>query len=305
MTIAQRMKAADKQAVCKKLVTQLKKTYKGSVPKSDRPILETMLFGVCLENSTRDAATAAYDRLHDEFHDLNEIRVSSITELERVLHGLPDPEWKAMRIRSVLHHIFEKQFSYDFEILRRKTHDLAGKQLAKIDNLSHFVRNYTLQTALGSHVLPFDDLMTKAVCWFGLADVGSSPEEASEAVKPALRKNDAPLFCHLLRQFATDARFMKAVESRLKKPPEEGFDPTTAVERLTDLMKNPTARPKKKAAAKKTSAKKSTTTRKKTKSPAQKTATKRAATKGKKTAARKKTTTKKRSTKTGKSKASR
>eukprot|EP00913_Durusdinium_trenchii_P008943 g8409.t1 len=35
-------------------------------------------------------------------------------------------------------------------------------------------------------------------------------------------------------------------EARLRKAPEEGFDPTTATERLTDLMKNPTARPKKK-----------------------------------------------------------
>lgn len=306
MTIAQRMKAADKQAVCKKLVNLLKKTYKGSVPKSDRPILETMLFGVLQENATPEAARKAYDQLHAAFHDLNEIRVSSITELERVLQDLPEPEWKAMRIRSVLHHIFEKHFAYDFEILRRKTHELAGKQLAKIDRLSPFVRNYTLQSGLGSHVLPFDDCMTRAVIWFGLADADASPEAASEAVKPAIRKSDAPVFCQLVRYFATDAKVMKALEARVKKVPEEGFDPATAAERLTELLKNPTAPPKKVAAAKKTPAQKSASKPSKTKAPAKKTAAKRPAAKAKKAAtAKKKTTTKKRATKTGKSKASR
>ena len=257
MTIAQRMKASEKQAICKNLVTVLKKRYQGSAPNADRPILETILFAVCLENAPPAAAAATYDRLQSEFHDLNEIRVSSITELERVFRGLTDPEWRALRIRSVLHHIFENQYTFDFEDLRRKTHDLAAKQLAKINHLSDFIRTYTLQTALDSHSVPVDDRMCAAAIWLGLADPGSTPKEASQALKPALRKNDAPLFCHLLRCFATDAPLVRPLESRLKKPPQEGFDPNTAVERLTGFFKKPTSGARKKAtAAKKTASKK-------------------------------------------------
>ena len=116
MTAAQRAKASDKQGIVKKLVATLKKRYKGQAPpKEDRPVLETLLFSACLENVSYPEGQAAYDRLHAAFHDLNEIRVSAISELTRAMEPLPDADIRAWRVRSTLHYVFEKNFSFEFE----------------------------------------------------------------------------------------------------------------------------------------------------------------------------------------------
>ena len=72
-----KLKASDRQALFRKIVTVLKKKYGGSVPKDQRNVLETMLFACCLEDAQHEDAEAAYQNLLDSFHDLNEIRVSS------------------------------------------------------------------------------------------------------------------------------------------------------------------------------------------------------------------------------------
>ena len=284
MTKAQRMKASEKQAVCKKLTAALKKRYKLSLPKKSRPVLETILFGICLEDAPLQDAEEAYERLYADFHDLNEIRVSSITELEQVFNTMQAPEWRALRIRNSLHFVFEKHFSYDFEILRRKTHDLAAKQLSKINGLSAFVKTYTLQASLGSHVIPVDESMTNAAIWLGLVPSGLTPAKASEALKPALRKNDAPLFCHLLRCLATDPKIACNLQAHVQNSPEDGFDPHTAIARLPELLKKPPAPKKttaKKTTAKKTAAKKSSAKKNTKKKVAVKKAVKKAAAKKK------------------------
>ena len=132
------VKASEKQKITKKLVSILKKHYKGNVPKVERPVLETVLYAICLENCTLEEADAAFERLFSSFHDLNEARVSSMFELTDVFDGLEAPEWKAMRVRKTLHHVFETHYAYDLEILRRKTLDLAQKHLKRIKALSPF-----------------------------------------------------------------------------------------------------------------------------------------------------------------------
>ena len=55
---AKTLKAADKQTILKKLVTEMKRRYGGSVPKQQRSALETLLFAACLEDSNQRDAEA-------------------------------------------------------------------------------------------------------------------------------------------------------------------------------------------------------------------------------------------------------
>lgn len=242
MPTTRRAKASDKQGVCKKLVPLLKKRYPGGVPKSDRTVLRTILYGICLENAGAAEADRAFERLESNFHDLNEVRVSTIAELESIFEGMSDPAWRAMRVRGTLQYVFEKQFSFDFEGLRRKTLDLAAKQLARIKCLTPFVRDYTLLSVLGSHLVPADERMTRAAIWLGLAEPGMSPEQASEALKSSVRKADAPLLCQQLRQLATDPALIPAfdeVDHYTENDEEEfPYDLDTAVARLKALFEH-------------------------------------------------------------------
>jgi endonuclease III len=226
----------DKLTLGKKLVALLKKRYPSPPAHEERPVLETLLFAICLEDASVEQAEEAYRGLLSAFHDLNELRVSSITELSQVFGVLPSADWRAHRVRQVLQYVFEKHFEFAFEGLRRKTLELATKQLFKIRDLSPFDRNYTLQSALGTHVIPVDQLMTNAAIWLGLAAPGETPEQAAETLKSAVRKADVFVFAHYLRALAVDPRLVKAFE-----PGKEGArtpaDPQTMIERLEALFK--------------------------------------------------------------------
>src|SRR5262245_61690968 len=180
MVAANRSKAMDKQEVCRKMTSLLKKTYAAALPKQDLPVLETLMYAVCLENSPPEKAGMVYARLLNAFHDLNEVRVSSISELQPTFVDLGDPEWRAARVKGALQYVFETNYAFDFESLRRKTAELAAKQLSKIPALSPFVRAYVMQHCLGSHILPLDERMHAALAWLGLAARDETPEQAGE-----------------------------------------------------------------------------------------------------------------------------
>ena len=81
------------------------------------------------------------------------MRVSSITELAVVFDGLVSADWRAHRVRNVLQYVFEKHFEFAFEKLRRKTLELATKQLHKIRDLLRLITD-TLQVVLAPRSSP-------------------------------------------------------------------------------------------------------------------------------------------------------
>lgn len=244
-----RAKAAERQAVLKKLQPLLKKHFKFALPKAERPVLETMLFAVCLENQSPDEAERCYARFRADFPDLNEARVSQVSELERAFSGLADSEWRGFRLRAALQFVFEKSFTFEFESLKKKTLDLAVKQLARLKHATPFIRSYTLQSALGAHLLPVDDSMRRLFVWMGLVEPTMSEDEIGEALKSSVRKAEAATFCLAIRLAATD-EFVRTHVPEVSEAPPEGYDPTTAIARLQGLLDRtePKVKPKPKAA---------------------------------------------------------
>ena len=236
MAAAKRLKASDKQAICKKLVTTLKKRYKGSVPKNNRDVLHSMIFCICLEENSHDGAEELFEKLMESFHDLNEIRVSSITELEAVFTESRISEWRALRTRSLLHYIFEENFQYDYEAVRRKTQEQATKVLKKVKDISPFMVLQTLQLVLGSHVLPLDPRMINVAIWLGFVEPGSSADQASDQLKAVVRKNEVAQFCHLIRGIANDESLYDVIAFDVAEEPAETFDLNAVDKRLTEAI---------------------------------------------------------------------
>lgn len=249
MVAASRAKSSDRAAILKKLLPAIKKQYKVVVPKHDRPVLETMLYAICLEDVSVDEAELAFERLGKEFPDLNEIRVSSISEIERAFLGLPRAEWRAFHVRSVLQYVFEKSFAFEFESLRKKTLELAQKQLAKIKHLSNFVRNYTLQSVIGAHQIPIDESMARTLIWLGLVPPNQDGEQMGETMKAVVRKSEVPLFCFSVRCLATDKVVHEFFDPKKYPPPPEGHDGAPVTERLAELYKAATSKSKAKPGA--------------------------------------------------------
>lgn len=235
---ATRAKLADRQTVLKKITPLLKKHYKLATPK-ERPVLETLVFAICLEDASLDTAEKVYQKLLADWSDLNEARVSAVSELEQWFAGQRDPDLRAYRFRNVLQYIFEKSFGFEFESLKKKTLELAAKQLQKIRHLSPFVRNYALQQVIGAHLLPFDMASVRALGWLGLVGPGQMTEDAAnEALKGSIRKAEAEQFCAAIRAFATDVAVRDVFDDRTGAVPwpEQGFDVGTSLERLERLL---------------------------------------------------------------------
>ena len=224
------MKSSDKQDLCRKMITLLKPRY-GSAPKKSLPVLETMLFSVCLEGVPPEYAEQTYQRLLTEFQDLNEIRVSSIYELERLFVDYPDPDLRGLRIKNILHYVFEKTYSFEFEVLKRRTHEQALKDLSKIRSLSSFCRAYTQQNSLDTHVIPIDEKQALVLRYLGVAEHNATVDQISESLRPFVRKADAQHFSHLLRSVATDPAFSPVFAD----PPDEG-DERSPIARLQEVL---------------------------------------------------------------------
>lgn len=274
--VSKSLKASEKQVILKKLVTEMKKRYGGGLPKHpSRSSFETHLVAICLEDSGNQAAEEAFSRLLDSFFDLNEIRVSFVSEIEQVLGDLENADWKALRIREALQYVFEKHYAFDLENLKRKTQDAAMKELEEISYQTSFVRAYTVQQVLGAHVLPIDTLMNKVFIWLGLAASDSTPESTAEDLKSAVKKSDGPLLCHLVKCVSTDPELRPEFEEIMET---EDLEPAAAPQRLAELFrtgagKKKAARKPKKAVSRKKPAKK-TTSRKATKKKSAKSASK-------------------------------
>lgn len=236
------LKAADKQNIVKKLTAEMKRRYGGTLPKQNRNTFETLLFAACLEDSTQKDAEAAYTRLLEAFYDLNEIRVSSVSEIEHALGDVQDADWKAMRLREALQHTFEKYYAFDLETVRRKTQEAALKDLEQIPHQTPFIRAYVVQHALGAHVLPIDKTIHRLLMWLGLAETNSKIDDVADDLKIAFKKADGTLLAHLLKCVATDPALKEAFE---KYRPAGPIDPHQAAERLAAHFKNPSAAAKK------------------------------------------------------------
>ena len=236
MAVVKKTKASDLHSLCKKLVTLLKKHYKPASHKKDKGVLETMLFAVCLENATQEHADAAFERLHESYHDYNEIRVSTFAELAECFEGMSEPDARAARVRSILQYVFEINFDFDFEPLRRKTMELAEKQLQKIRFLSSFTQLYTLQKSLGAHTVPVDERLRDVAIWLGFAPPKATAAEAAEALKSAVMKADTATFGDYGRCLALDERLVATFSKT--KPPDEGFDLDDMLSRTEDLLKH-------------------------------------------------------------------
>jgi chemotaxis protein histidine kinase CheA len=252
-------KANEKQKACKKIMSLLHKDYGKAVPTFGMPVLETMLFAACLEDNSWEAAEQGFERLNTQYFDLNEVRVSSVAEIEETLTGMHNGDWSGLRIRSILRFVFESTYTYDYEKLKRLTQDSAQKRLKKIDNISPFIRNFTVQHSLGGYLVALDSASTQAAIHLGLVPPGSTEEQAGEFLKPGLKKAETFPFTFALRCLATDPRFIE----RLSEPPDEDeeFNVALVDTRFADLKKpkkkkKKAAPPVEKAAAKKKATKK-------------------------------------------------
>ncbi len=185
--------------------TLLKRRYK---PKPDRDsarltVLTAVIYGICHEDTTREQANQALSRFNDEFLDWNEVRVSSVLEIQEALAGLPDPEEKAKRIRRFLRQLFARTYGFTLEPLVKKPLKDALKVLKTYEAFdSDFVTATVVQQALGGHAIPIDKPSQRVLARLGMGE--SDPASLRAIVERAVPKNRGVEFAELIEDLAND-----------------------------------------------------------------------------------------------------
>src|SRR5215831_14632820 len=170
----------NKQRLLTHLFSALKKAYEPDEA-ANRPVLEQFLYALCRENATREHADQAYSNLRGQFFDWNEVRVSSLRELEDSLADLSEPSVRAQRIAGFLQEVFETTFSFDLESLHKKGLKQAAKQLARFQAANDYAVSWVVLHSLGGHAIPLDAATLSLVRRLGLVDDNLEDLEAIRA----------------------------------------------------------------------------------------------------------------------------
>jgi len=169
----------------------------------ETPVLEQFLYGICREGATRDLADQAFQNLREQFYDWNEVRVSAAREVEEALSDLPEAEPRAERLINFLQEVFEKDFSFDLEGLRKKGLKEAAKELAKYQAANDYVVAWVVQHSLGGHAIPLDVPTLRTARRLGLIDCDPDDMEAARAsLEHLVPKAKGALFCDIISNLA-------------------------------------------------------------------------------------------------------
>jgi endonuclease-3 len=182
----------------------LKRHYTPVQPATDRPVLEQLLYASCLEDAQYEKADEAMARLQESFFDWNEVRVSTIAELSEELNMLPAPSVAATRLKQILQGVFEGQYSFDLEHLRKLNLGVAVKSLGKIPGTTPFVVAFVTQTALGGHSIPLDRSTLSVLVLLDLVGQADADKNHVPGLERAVSKNKGALFGSLLHRLGAD-----------------------------------------------------------------------------------------------------
>jgi hypothetical protein len=198
------MSTSNRAALIGKLQRVLKRTYKYTPTRGEQPLLESLLFACCLENARHDVARQALARLRDSFFDWNEIRVSTVKELAESLSALPEPAAAAARLKSILQAVFESDYSFDLEHLKKQNIGAAVKKLQKLPGTTPFGVAYATQMALGGHAIPLDKGTLGAMVVLGVSTAAEADNGTVPGLERAIPKSKGQEFGALVHELGAD-----------------------------------------------------------------------------------------------------
>jgi endonuclease-3 len=193
----------NKQRLLNQILTTAKRTMEPAT--EDRPVLEQFIYGLCRENASPEQAARAFGILRERFFDWNEVRVSSVRELEEAFAGMSDAEGRAQRLVAFLQEVFETTFSFDLEALLKKGLKQAAKQLTRYQAADEYIGAWVVQRSLGGHAIPVDPPTLRCVRRLGLAEEDAEATLVRSSLEHLVPKAKGAAFTDLVSSVAHEA----------------------------------------------------------------------------------------------------
>ena len=290
------MAAKNRAELIASLFKVLKKEYQPVLPPSNRTVIENAIYGCCLEDSTYEGADEAFAKLHENYFDWNEVRVTTAAELAQTMKSLSHPLQAAERLKKLLYGIFETYYQFDLEFLKKENLSKAVIQFEKMPGVSHYTIGFMSQNGLNGHSIPTDRSLLELMVVIGVITEEEAKKGRVPGLERAVPKAKGVEFGSLVHQLAVafhSAPFSTTVRNIILKIAPDAKE--RFPKRGGKAKSQPAAKKaEKKAPAKKTAAKKTAVKKAPVKKAAKKAVAKKVAKKSaSKKVAAKKTTAKK------------
>lgn len=214
------MSAKQRADLITKLYKFVKKNYQVIDFPSNRTVLEHLVYGCCLENSTFEAADDAFAKLQENYFDWNEIRVTTIAELTEVTKGLGDPPAAAASVKKTLQGVFEHYYQFDLDFLRKENLSKAVLTFQKCRGVSPFVVSHVAQNGLGGHSIPLDNAILGLFYVLGIVTLDEAHKGKVSGLERTIAKAKGVEFFNLVHQFAVEfanSPFKPAIREKISK----------------------------------------------------------------------------------------
>jgi len=200
------MNVPNRAALIAKAHKILKKHYTPVQPRSDRPVLEHMLYACCLENSHYQDGDDVFAKLLESYFDWNEIRVTTTKELAAAMSSLSDASDSAKRLKATLQSVFETHYSFDLDFYRKQNLGKAVKDFEKLKGVTPFSISYLTQNALAGHAIPVNEGALQALYVAGIVSEAEASKGLTPGLERAIPKSKGVEFASLLHQLGVDFR---------------------------------------------------------------------------------------------------
>ena len=186
------------------LQKSLKKHFTPSETKTERNVLESLLYACCLEDTSQELADEAFAKLQQTYFDWNEVRVTTVIELSEVLSSLPNSSAAGSRIKKCLQSLYESRYQYDIDDLKKANLSKATEDIQAWDGVTPFVLNYVSQQSLGGHSIPFGTAALAVLTELDVITAAEADKKGVPGAERAIPKTKALEFSELLHAFAIE-----------------------------------------------------------------------------------------------------
>ena len=198
------MSAKERADLITKLYKFVKKNYQVVDFPSNRTVLEHLIYGCCLENSTFEAADEVFAKLQENYFDWNEIRVTTVAELAEVTKGLGVPAASAESVKKTLQGVFEHYYQFDLDFLRKENLSKAVQVFQKCRGVTPFVVSHVAQNGLGGHSIPLDEAIMGLFYVLGIVSRDDAFKGKVSGLERTIPKSKGVEFFNLVHQFAVE-----------------------------------------------------------------------------------------------------
>lgn len=199
------MAAPTKAQLLDTVYNLLRKRYKLEPKPEKLSVMESVLYAICHEGTTREQANQVMSRFKDGFFDWNEVRVSPLSQVREVLADLPQPDRKAQTLRRFLRQMFSKTYGFNLDGLVKGPRKEAVQALQAYEAAtSDYVLASVVLHGLAGHAIPIDQPMRRALERLGLIDPDTDDATARAALERAIPKNRGAEFVDLMEELSHD-----------------------------------------------------------------------------------------------------